>query len=138
MLKVQIREFIEADRQALKRLWEVCGLSKSYNKPDDDIERALRFDNARLLVAELEGQVVGSAFVSHDARRGWIYYLAVLPDQQRQGIAKELLGVSESWIKELGLIKINLAVRQTNSAVKEFYYALGYELHDCDLLHKWM
>ncbi|MGB0843374.1 MAG: GNAT family N-acetyltransferase [Alphaproteobacteria bacterium] len=133
-----IREFVETDREALKNLWEVCGLSTSFNNPDDDMDRAQRFDNARLLVCLIDGIVVGSAFISHDARRGWVYYLAVLPEHQGKGIAKRLLNDGEAWIRRLGLIKMNLVVRGSNAAMKEFYYKLGYELHDGNLLYKWM
>lgn len=65
--------------------------------------------------------------VGHDGHRGWVYYLAVHPVRQRQGIGRALMHASEQWVRDRGIPKIQLMVRDTNPAAAAFYAALGYE-----------
>lgn len=64
--------------------------------------------------------------VGHDGHRGWVYYLAVQPSQQRQGVASALMSACENWVRERGVLKIQLMVRHLNHDVIAFYNALGY------------
>jgi ribosomal protein S18 acetylase RimI-like enzyme len=81
-----------------------------------------------LLVARASGAVVGSALVGGDGHRGWVYYLAVGPDLQRSGLGRDLMAAAENWARGQGLPKLQLMVRDGNSAAAGFYAALGYEL----------
>ncbi len=62
----------------------------------------------------------------YEGHRGWINYLAVDPDLQRQGLAKEMMDAVEIPLRELGCPKINLQIRETNLNVIQFYEAIGY------------
>ncbi len=62
----------------------------------------------------------------YDGHRGWINYLAVAPDFQRQAVAGQLMAVAEETLAALGCPKINLQVRETNTGVMAFYQTLGY------------
>lgn len=64
--------------------------------------------------------------VGNDGHRGWVYYLAVAPDHQRQGVGRALMQASEAWLVERDVPKLNLMVRRGNEAVLAFYEALGY------------
>jgi ribosomal protein S18 acetylase RimI-like enzyme len=77
-------------------------------------------------VAARDSEPVATCMAGYDGHRGWIYYLAVAPGLQRQGIATNLVGMSEAELVRLGCPKIDLMVRNTNQAVIEFYRALDY------------
>nr|WP_196519191.1 GNAT family N-acetyltransferase [Nostoc sp. WHI] len=62
----------------------------------------------------------------YEGHRGWINYLAVAPQYQRQGIGKLMMLEAEQLLVEVGCPKINLQVRTTNSEVIKFYQHLGY------------
>ena len=44
----------------------------------------------------------------YDGHRGWIYYLAVKRDYQRQGIATKIVREAENRLLEMGCPKVDL------------------------------
>ena len=50
----------------------------------------------------------------YDGHRGWLYALAVDPDQRRRGIAKALVDEAITRLRALGCTKVNLQVRAGN------------------------
>lgn len=109
-------------------LWQVCGLTRPWNDPVADVARALAGSSSTVLGAyDADGRLLGTAMVGHDGHRGWIYYLAVQPERQGEGVGTRLVQASEHWLRDRGLPKVNLMVRTTNSAVVGFYESLGYD-----------
>jgi len=53
-------------------LWSACGLLRPWNNPDRDIDRKLAHDADGLIVAELDGRVIGSVMAGYDGHRGWV------------------------------------------------------------------
>jgi ribosomal protein S18 acetylase RimI-like enzyme len=72
----------------------------------------------------------------YDGHRGWAYYLAVLPECQKQGIARHMMRALETTLKALGCPKINLMVRSSNTAAHGFYQRLGYDRDEVVTLSK--
>jgi ribosomal protein S18 acetylase RimI-like enzyme len=123
---VEIRPFGRDDTAAVVALWQACGLTRPWNDPYKDIERKLTEQPELFLVAEREGQVLGSAMIGFDGHRGWVYYLAVAPGHQRTRLGRRLMERAEQLLIERGCPKINLLVRSTNAGVLAFYEKLGY------------
>ena len=129
--EVAIRSFREADRLPLVQLWSaVFPADPPRNAPDRMIDGALAVRPESLLVAVLDGVVVGAVIAGFDGVRGWIYHLAVAPAHRRRGIATRLLRDAEAALRARGCSKVNLQVRATNDSVVAFYRALGYELEE--------
>lgn len=74
--------------------------------------------------------------VGHDGHRGAVYYVGVRSDTRRRGAGRFLMDAVESWLKDQGVWKINLLVRQENKTVVSFYEALGYSDQNCVALGK--
>ena len=70
--------------------------------------------------------VVGSCMVGYEGHRGWINYLAVLPELRRCGLATHLMREAERLLRRAGCPKINLQVRSSNRDLIAFYRSLGY------------
>jgi ribosomal protein S18 acetylase RimI-like enzyme len=68
--------------------------------------------------------------VGRDGHRGWINYLAVHPDHQRQGFGRLLMAEAERRLQLRGCPKVNLQVRGSNQAAVEFYRRIGYTVDD--------
>ena len=112
-------------------LWHATELTRPWNDPDADLRRALDGPASTVLAAlGDDGALLGTAMVGHDGHRGWVYYLAVHPDAQRQGIGGALMRACERWVEERGVPKIQLMVRATNAQVLRFYAAIGYTTSD--------
>jgi len=89
-----------------------------------------------VLVLREGGRILASAMVGHDGHRGSVYYLAVDPARQRQGLGRRLMAAVEEWLRARGVPKLNLLVRMENDAVAGFHAALGYADNDCRSLGK--
>ena len=123
---VEIRVFRPSDSERVVALWSLCGLIRPWNDPKKDIERKLRVQPELFLVALADGELVGSVMAGYDGHRGWMYYLAVAPECQRQGIGRQLAEEVEKRLSALGCAKVNLMVREDNFAAAGFYGCLGY------------
>ena len=129
--EVAIRSFREADRPQLERLWcAVFPEDPPRNAPERMIDGAIGVRPESLLVAELDGAVVGVVIAGWDGVRGWIYHLAVAAAYRRRGIATRLVRAAETTLRALGCSKINLQVRASNQAVVAFYRSLGYQVEE--------
>lgn len=135
-MKIQSAEI--QDIEPIISLWKETNLFCPWNNPEEDIKRALSTPTSTLLVAKREDRIIGTVMVGYDGHRGWIYYLAVSQEYQKNGIGKQLMEVSESWLRERGVPKLLLMVRNSNEAVLQFYTALGYEDNDVVVLGKWL
>jgi ribosomal protein S18 acetylase RimI-like enzyme len=125
-----IRPFHPNDEAHVIALWERCGLTRSWNDPRKDIARKLSVQAELFVVLEVEGAIVGSVMAGYDGHRGWMNYLAVVPEQQGRGYGQALVEHAEHALSELGCPKLNLQVRSSNARVIEFYRRLGYGSDD--------
>ena len=64
---MEIRVFRQQDFEEVVTLWERCDLLRPWNDPEMDIERKLNHDVSLFLVAEVNGEVVGSASIRNIA-----------------------------------------------------------------------
>jgi len=129
--ELSIRAFRSEDGDELCALWgRVFPDDPPWNAPQVMLANKLRMQPELLLVGELEGAIVCAVMAGFDGVRGWIYHLAVLPEQRRRGLATQLVRVAEQRLLALGCPKVNLQVRVTNEAVVRFYRSLGYEVEE--------
>jgi hypothetical protein len=128
---LQIRPYLEKDQRGVVALWrEVFPDNSPWNIPEEDIARKLNVQRELFLVAEKEGEIVGTAMGGFDGHRGWVYYVAVREKYRKQGIGKALMERVEKDLKGIGCTKLNLQVRSSNQEVVEFYRRLGYNVED--------
>ena len=121
-----IRTFKKEDEQQIIKLWQECNLTTAWNNPKRDIERKIQDSPEFFFVGEIDNKIVASCMAGYDGHRGWIYYLAVKPDLQRQKLASEIMGHAEAALTHMGCPKIDLMVRKSNSGVISFYHKIGY------------
>lgn len=138
VMTMHVRDFRETDRAALVALWETCGLTRPWNDPNDDIDRAIAAREATILVGYARDQLIGSVMAGHDGHRGWVYYLAVDPAQQGRGLGRELMEEAGLWLLSRGAPKLELMVREGNDRAAKFYEALGFERQPVTVYGKWL
>ena len=121
------REASPVDRDQVIALWQACGLTREWNNSVRDFDFALACTTSTILVHEIGAQIVATVMVGHDGHRGAIYYLAVAPEHQKEGFGRTAMNAAEDYLKEHGVWKINLMIRNENAAVQGFYKAIGYQ-----------
>lgn len=117
----------DGDVEDIIALWEKCGLTRPHNDPAEDIAFARGAPSSDVLVGRLDGRVVASVMVGHDGHRGAVYYVSADPDVQGRGIGRQIMATAEAWLRERGVWKLNLMIRDGNEKVRGFYEALGYD-----------
>lgn len=128
----------DSDVTAVIALWQACDLTRPWNDPAADIALARRSENSTILVGREGAIIVATAMVGHDGHRGWVYYLAVDPDQRRKGYGLAMMGAAETWLRKRGIEKLQLMVRPDNLQVETFYQSLGYREQERVIYAKWL
>ena len=123
---VDVRELTATERDAVVRLWDDAGLTRPWNDPAADFDRALAGAQSAVLGVFDDATLAGSVMVGDDGHRGWVYYLAVDVVHRRHGAGAVLMAAAESWMLSRGVTKVNLMVRHSNQAALGFYANLGY------------
>lgn len=126
MQELFIRPYHTTDEQEVIALWVRCHLVTPRNNPQADIARKLKVNPELFLVGFLEDRLIATCMAGYEGHRGWINYLAVSPEYQRQGFARQMMAEAERRLHALGCPKINLQIRASNTGVIQFYQRLGY------------
>jgi len=123
-----IRPFGMEDYRAIIDLWEMARLPYKPRGRDspEKIEKEIQVSNAVFLVAEMDGQLVGCVFATHDGRKGWINRLAVAPQFRRQGIARRLVEEAEGRLHQQGIEIMACLIEDWNEDSKRFFENRGY------------
>lgn len=128
----------DGEEAAVIGLWEACGLTRPWNEPRRDLTFARGKAASDILVGSKGDRIVATVMAGHDGHRGTIYYLAVDPAEQGNGLGRQAVAAAEAWLKDRGVWKINLLIRRENAKVLGFYEALGYEPNDVVSLGRWL
>ncbi|HEX5309747.1 MAG TPA: GNAT family N-acetyltransferase [Solirubrobacteraceae bacterium] len=122
-----IRNASEEDIASILDLWAAADSSPSVSDSPEGLAGLLSADSEAMLVAELDGVVVGSLIAAWDGWRGSFYRLAVLPSEQRQGLATTLVREGERRLCERGAIRLTAIVADEDAGAMAFWRAAGYE-----------
>jgi ribosomal protein S18 acetylase RimI-like enzyme len=125
---MQIQEATANDRDDVIALWQAAGLTRPWNDPAADFDRAVQGTHAAVLLLRDGDALLGTAMAGEDGHRGWVYYLAVAESARGQGHGRALMAAVEAWLRARGCPKLQLMVRAGNDAAIGFYRALGLEV----------
>jgi ribosomal protein S18 acetylase RimI-like enzyme len=123
---LDIRSMEDGDLDQVVALWGAAGVSRPWNDPVADVTFARRGPHSDILVAVSDGRIVATTMVGEDGHRGWVYYVATLPERRRSGIGRAMMDAAEAWLRARGVWKLNLLVRGDNAQARGFYEQLGY------------
>ncbi len=128
MGEVTIRSGRDGDELLLPAFWAVAG--ENAGRPADRPEAVralLDRDPEAVLVAEADGQVVGTVIAGWDGWRANLYRLAVHPDQRGRGIARRLLGLAEERVAGFGTGRVLAMVLDDNHRGQQLWRGAGYQ-----------
>lgn len=135
---MELRELTLEDRAGAVALWEASGLTRPWNDPVADFDRAVAGSTSAVLGLLDGGALVATAMVGEDGHRGWMYYVAVDPARRSGGVGRRMAEEAERWLRARGVVKVNLMVRHDNAAALGFYEHLGYEDQQTTVLARWL
>src|SRR3972149_271307 len=113
---------------------DLIGLLKDaeiYHKPVDNEEifkKKISIDPESIIVAEIDGKIMGCVFIAYDPCQSFIYHLGVGVNHRKEGIGTKLMEKAENILKKRGMLKPKLYVEEGNEEVIEFYNKQGWHI----------
>ena len=132
---MKFRRAAPEDAEAIVAFWRTSGASMSVTDDVDYVRRATRHPAAVLLLAEVDGTIVGSLLGTFDGWRGNMYRLVVHPDHRRQGVGRQLVRHVEQIFSEWGVRRTTVLVEVDRPSASEFWSAVGYPRDDHVIRH---
>ncbi|MHC1710370.1 MAG: GNAT family N-acetyltransferase [Methanomassiliicoccales archaeon] len=131
-MSLEVRRMRPEDYADVADIWVRSGLPYQPRGRDTEerILEQLESDSSIYLVAEDLGKVVGVVLVTHDLRKGWLNRLAVPPEEQGKGIARELVHRAEEELSARGISVFAVQVHHHNRRSRKLFTELGYHEHD--------
>src|SRR5690349_4071220 len=117
----RIREAVTADTAAMVAIEQ-----SSFGDPWSAAAFVAAF-GPLTLVAELDGAVAGYVIGRHAADEAEILDLAVRRDVRRRGVARRLIDAVAARSRRLGLARVYLEVRESNTAAVGLYAQRGFQ-----------
>ena len=121
---ILIREFhYPQDYEQSARLWQSMYKGVRFSRSDlpEELEKKMVRDPELFLVAEENGEVIGTVIGGFDGRRGMVYHLAVAASHRRAGIAERLMNELEKRLVAKGCIRCYLLVHADNAEARALY-----------------
>ena len=136
---LDIRAASPLDVHAIAALWRAENMTRSDAHAAAECAAVLDRYPELLLVAELEGVVVGAVAGSFIGHRGWLNHLVVAPAHRGRGIAGRLVDEIERRFAAAGVEKVNILVLVENDAGRAFWAQRGFmEVPQVLFAHRWI
>lgn len=126
MIEWTIRSAVQQDIQPVLELWAAAENLPTVTDTHEGLRALLVTDADALLLAEIDGQMVGSLIAAWDGWRGSFYRLAVHPDRRRRGIATALLREGERQLRARGAVRLTAIVADSDPMATGLWAAAGY------------
>ena len=128
-MRVQIRKYQPSDYEEVrKNLLDHENMFDPVWDSEESLNREIEREPDFILVAEVEGRVVGNVFLNNWwGHGGWIFHLAVRKKLRGQGIADKLMDEAERRLKKKGVKEAALLVDVDNKKAREYFAKRGYK-----------
>ncbi|MBM9509553.1 GNAT family N-acetyltransferase [Actinacidiphila acididurans] len=126
MNDLRIRPAAPRDVAAVLAFWRIAAEGTSISDDPDGVATLIGRDPEALLLAERDGELLGTVIAGFDGWRCHLYRLAVRPDARRQGVARALLDAAEIRFAALGGRRGDAMVLEDNDLAHSAWAAAGY------------
>ena len=129
---VTIRAATVEDIAQVMALWDAAGGPTRTPPTVEAARKLVQADPGALLLAELDGRIIGTVIVGWDGWRCHLYRLAVDPPQRRHGVAAALVKGAATRARAIGTSRIDAMVDATNDVGVAFWRASAFTLDEAE------
>lgn len=124
----KVRAMTQEDYDGVYALWRtIRGFGiRSMDDSREGVVVFLRRNPGMSVVAEKDGQIVGSILCGHDGRRGCLYHVCVREDCRRSGIGKAMVVHCMEALKAERINKVSLIAFTRNDVGNAFWKTIGW------------
>lgn len=124
----KIRAMAPEDYDRVYALWKtIKGFGiRSVDDSREGVERFLTRNPGCSVVAEQDGQIVGSILCGHDGRHGSLYHVCVREDCRRSGIGKAMVVHCMEKLRQEKVNKVCLIAFTKNDLGNAFWKTIGW------------
>lgn len=123
-----VRTMTIEDYQGVHDLWmTIKGFAiRSIDDSRVGVERFLKRNPTTSVVAEENGEIVGSILCGHDGRRGCLYHVCVREDCRMRGIGKSMVVRCMEELEKEKISKVSLIAFTENDIGNAFWKEIGW------------
>ena len=123
-----VRTMTIEDYQGVHDLWmTIKGFAiRSIDDSREGVERFLKRNPVTSVVAEENGEIVGSILCGHDGRRGCLYHVCVREDCRMRGIRKSMVVRCMEELEKEKISKVSLIAFTENDIGNAFWKEIGW------------
>ena len=127
-----IRTMRIGDYSGIYRLWkDISGFGiRSIDDSREGIERFLRRNPDTSVVAEKNGEIIGTILCGHDGRRGCFYHVCVKAEYRKRGIGKAMAVTAMKALQAEQINKVCLIAFLDNTVGNQFWKSVGWTFRD--------
>ncbi len=126
-MSITVRPCLASEADDVLALWADSGAEPTSTDDVDSVARLMSHDAQALIVADDDGQLVGSVIAVWDGWRGSVYRLVVAPSHRRQGLACRLLKEAELRLRAQGAARLAAIVVEDDPQATGFWRKSGWE-----------
>lgn len=122
---VEFRDYQTSDFTQVMQLWQATDMGGK--ERGDDHEQIVKTTQAggKLIVMLLEGEIIGTSWITDDKRRLYLHHFGVLPEYQSMGYGHELMRETLRFVKQKNR-QVKLEVHESNKAAIHLYEKFGF------------
>ncbi len=121
-----IRPYVDTDYPSVQTILQDGGLFDAVWDARSHWMGKIEQDPKSILVAEVDGGVVGCLLIVCDAWEPFLYRLAVAKAHRNRGIASALMEAGEQQLRIDGAEEVSIFVDETNPDLQQYYEKRGY------------
>ena len=124
-----IRAMMIEDYEGVYKLWkQTKGFGiRSIDDSREGLERFLRRNPTTSIVAEEEGEIVGSILCGHDGRRGCFYHVCVAEEHRMKGIGTQMAKMAMDALRAEKINQVCLIAFTDNQVGNHFWEQSGWK-----------
>ncbi len=128
MENVIIRTMTIEDYDGVYKLWKsIRGFAiRSVDDSREGVEIFLKRNPSTSVVAEYNGEIIGSILCGHDGRRGCLYHVCVAEGYRMHGIGKSMVVRAMEALKAEKVNKVSLIAFLQNDMGNAFWKEIGW------------